>query len=94
MSTAIAAWGNSEAVRLPRDIMRSAGLRKGDKVEFAINAAGRIELVPEKREHRRVVPAKGISFETLFGNYDDSATAVAAWPNDDLYGAEWDAWSN
>ena len=94
MSTAIASWGNSEAVRLPRELMRSVGLRRGDKVNVVVNEAGRLELVPEKGEHRRSVPAKNITFETLFADYDGRKFEASAWPSDDLMGAEWDAWSN
>lgn len=96
MSTAIATWGNSEAVRIPRDVLKTAGLRKGDRVNLSLNAAGRIEIVPAAREHRRVRPAKNITFETLFDGYDASsveAASTGAWPSDDLVGAEWEAWS-
>lgn len=98
MATAIAAWGNSEAVRLPREVMRSAGLRRGDRVDLVVNESGRIELVPEKRAHRRVAPAKNVSFETLFAGWEGQESAFACapsgWPADDLVGAEWDAWSS
>lgn len=92
--TTIAPWGNSEAVRIPREILRSAGLRRGDQVSFAVNRSGRIEIVPQKQPHRRVEPTRGVSFDTLFKGYDGgSLNNSGAWPNDDLVGAEWDSWA-
>ena len=100
MSTAVATWGNSEAVRIPRDTLRKAGLRKGDRVSFAVNAHGRIEIVPERKEHRRAVPARGVSFETLFAGWEgagsggNAGSGAGGWPNDELVGAERDAWAS
>ena len=94
MATMIAPWGNSEAVRIPRDVLRSAGLRRGDQVRLEVNGRGRIEIVPQVQEHRRVEPARGITFDSLFKGYEgDRASNDAAWPNDDLVGAEWDSWA-
>lgn len=94
METTISTWGNSEAVRIPRDILRSVGLRKGDRVAFEVNSRGRIELVPGEASHRRVVPAKGVTFESLFRGYEGDAVAQSGgWPTEDMVGAEWDAWS-
>ena len=93
MGTAISTWGNSEAVRIPRETLRLAGLCKGDRVVFEINSRGRIELVPEELSHRRVMPAKGVTFDELFKHYDGGvADNAAAWPDDDILGAELDAW--
>ena len=94
MTTAIATWGNSEAVRIPRDILRRAGLRAGDRVDVSFTE-GVIEITPSARAHRRVAPAKGITFDTLFRGYEgDRLDNRDAWPSDDLVGAEWDAWSS
>lgn len=94
MSTPIAAWGNSEAIRIPREILRSVGLRKGDRVGFEVNARGRLEIVPEEEMHRRVVPARGVTFESLFRGHEDAGGSSAdAWPNEDMVGAEWESWS-
>ena len=110
MSTTIAAWGNSEAVRIPRETLRAVGLHKGDRVSFSVNERGNIEIVPQRADrvaHRCVAPARGITYETLFAGYDpDASGALAgpaasvaspsstpAWPNDDLTGAEYQAWA-
>ena len=41
----VARWGNSLAVRLPAHLVRSMGLKEGDKVELANSVADRIEIV-------------------------------------------------
>ncbi|WP_139650650.1 AbrB/MazE/SpoVT family DNA-binding domain-containing protein [Raoultibacter phocaeensis] len=94
METTISRWGNSEAVRIPREVLRLVGLRSGDQVGFEVNEQGRIELVPVEAAHRRIVPTKGVTFDALFKHYKGGvASSENAWPDDDLVGAEWDAWS-
>lgn len=100
MSTAIASWGNSEAIRIPQDMLRRAGLHKGDRVTFEINERGNLEIVPEEKEHRHVAPARGVTYESLFKDYDVSAAVKmpmpegeCTWPDDDMAGAEYEAWS-
>lgn len=94
MATTIAPWGNSEAVRIPRDVLRSAGLRRGDQVRFEVNPSGRIEIVPLKQPHRRMEPARGVTFDTLFKGYDGKRLDNGgAWPSNGLAGAERDSWA-
>lgn len=38
-------WGNSHAVRLPKDILRQADIREGDELEVRVEK-GRIALQP------------------------------------------------
>lgn len=93
MDTTIATWGNSEAVRIPREILRITGLGKGDRVSVQVNEKGCIEIAPKPREHRRVAPARGITYDALFKNYTGGRLENAgAWPDDSLVGAEKDAW--
>lgn len=92
--TKIATWGNSEAVRIPRSVLRAVGLGAGDDVEVRVNERNRIELVPKQQVHRRVRPTKGVSFDSLFAGYDPAKLPPApAWPDDDFVGAELEAWS-
>lgn len=102
MSTAISSWGNSDAVRIPQGVLRDAGLRRGDRVVVAVNERGNIELVPEAAAHRRVSPARGVTYEALFKGFDSSSMAAlreasrddgSAWLDEDLCGAEYEAWS-
>lgn len=49
------------------------------------------------RPHRRVKPKKGVTFQSLLTDWEpsgDGGQSVAAWPNDDLGGAEFEAWSH
>ncbi len=94
-ATTIAKWGNSEAVRIPKSILQALGLKSGDKVKVDTNEKGAIEITPAPREHRRVKPAKGITYESLFADYvynpEDSRSP---WPDHDMVGAEYEAWSH
>ena len=38
--TALAKWGNSTALRIPRKIAEKADLREGDEVDFEVEAPG------------------------------------------------------
>ena len=48
MRLQLAKWGNSLAVRLPRDCTQAAGLHEGDHVEAIIAQEGTIMLMPDK----------------------------------------------
>ncbi|WP_432762723.1 AbrB/MazE/SpoVT family DNA-binding domain-containing protein [Adlercreutzia murintestinalis] len=92
-ASSISSWGNSAAIRLPKSLLGAAGLRLGDKVNISTNAAGNIEIAPAQKEHRHVRPEPGITYETLFAHYAPANLPTDQWPNDDLIGAEYEAWS-
>lgn len=46
MNTAIAGWGNSVAIRIPKHLLKDTGLNKGDAVNLEVNERGNIEIVP------------------------------------------------
>ena len=46
MRLQVAKWGNSLAVRLPVECIRSAGLKEGDEVEAQLTPNGEIRLMP------------------------------------------------
>jgi antitoxin MazE len=95
MSTAIAQWGNSDAVRIPADKLRRVGLRRGDLVEVAVNQQGHLEIIPIQEAHRRIVPREKVSFEELFKGYSGGRLDNShAWPDEEMVGAETDAWSS
>lgn len=48
MRLQLAKWGNSLAVRLPKECTQAAGLHEGDRVEAIIAQEGAITLVPDK----------------------------------------------
>lgn len=95
-ATKISSWGNSDAVRIPRSLLKRVGLSSGDGVDVVVNERNNIEIVPRSRVHRRVKPMRGITFDSLFAGHDPSAwkaDASPAWPDDDMVGAEFEAWS-
>lgn len=94
MTTAVAMWGNSAAIRIPKMILRLVSLRQGDPVEITVNERGNIEISAARPAHRRVVARPGVTFESLFAGYDGPRhDSSEMWPDDDLVGAEERAWS-
>lgn len=52
MKTKAQKWGNSLAVRVPRDIVQQAGIHPDDALEVEV-VQGKIVLTPEKSAPRR-----------------------------------------
>lgn len=50
MVATISKWGNSLALRIPKDALDEAHLQEGDVVEIVAHDDGRIELVPRRGE--------------------------------------------
>ncbi len=48
----IAKWGNSLAVRIPRDVAEALGLKEGDEVELKAGREGTLELSRDERRER------------------------------------------
>ena len=46
MKTQVAKWGNSLAVRIPAECVRTLGLKAGDSVEAEVTSAGELRLSP------------------------------------------------
>lgn len=46
----IARWGNSLAVRIPKDVAEALGLNEGDEVKIAAGAPGTLDI---SRKHGR-----------------------------------------
>lgn len=90
--TKIATWGNSEAVRLPRKILKLLGITAGDSVDVVVNERNNIEIIQKEKAHRRVRPMRGITFESLFAGYEPRELPSDPWPHDELIGAEAKAW--
>jgi antitoxin MazE len=95
MGTAVATWGNSEAIRIPRSKLRRVGLKNGDQVTIEVNNKGNLEIIPIRTQHRRVIPLRRLSFEELFKDYGkDPLDNRDAWLSDDLIGVEMQAWGS
>ena len=82
MTARISKWGNSAAIRLPKEIMDFLSLHIGDSVQIIEeNNEIRITLIDEKKE-RLIAEAKRIKaqaskeFELLEGSLDDGLSHV------------------
>lgn len=92
MTTTIAVWGNSEAIRVPKEILRRAGLSKGDSVDFQVNEQGHIEVVPHKA-YRAGVRRRRLTFNDLFSGYTgEPLDNQDPWGDEAFVGSEKDAW--
>lgn len=93
MTTAVAQWGNSLAIRIPRSILNLVSLRQGDEVSISVNDRGNIEIAATQLKHRRVSPVQGVTFDSLFAGYEGArGDSADAWPSDNLVGEEREAW--
>jgi antitoxin MazE len=45
----VSKWGNSLAVRLPKDVVEALGLKEGDEVDFRVDPANTRSLAVVKR---------------------------------------------
>jgi antitoxin MazE len=59
--TQIAKWGNSLAVRIPRTIVKDAGLTEGDRLSLDLGADGSIVLRSSRRKYSLDELVAGIS---------------------------------
>lgn len=48
MITKLQKWGNSQGLRIPKDLLESAHLAQGDEVELSV-MEGKILITPEKQ---------------------------------------------
>lgn len=46
-------WGNSLAVRLPKNILNEAGIEQGTRLEFKCLSNGSVVLVPIKKKRKK-----------------------------------------
>ncbi len=61
MYTTIQKWGNSQAVRLPKDILEEANLQENDKVQIKVQD-GNVIIIPDKKRKtlaERIAEHKG-----------------------------------
>lgn len=45
-------WGNSLAIRIPRELAKDAGLAEGDQLELKLNKQGQIVLRPARPRYK------------------------------------------
>ena len=70
MRTQIARWGNSLAVRLPRQIAEGAGLGEGTAVEVEL-VDGVVRVVPSRPSYSLAELLAGITPENIPESFDD-----------------------
>lgn len=88
MTTTIGTWGNSAAIRIPRAILKLVSLGQGGRVDVRVNERGNIEISSASVSHRRVAPAQGITFDSLFAGYEGGRhDSSDAWPEGSMEGA-------
>ena len=68
--TQVARWGNSLAVRIPRAIVKDAGLVEGDRVSLDLDADGSIVLRSNRRRYSLDELVAGISKQNRHGETD------------------------
>jgi antitoxin component of MazEF toxin-antitoxin module len=91
MSTALATWGNSIAMRIPKDVLAAARLSGGDVVDVRINERGNIEVVPTV-SCRTGVRRHRVNFDEMFRDYQGGRRGFDdPWGDDGLAGAEKEA---
>jgi len=71
MRTEIARWGNSLAVRLPKQVLEQAGLAEGVAVELVVES-GTVVLRPTKPRYDIDKLLAGITSENLPESFDDA----------------------
>ena len=47
----VSKWGNSLAIRIPKAILKQAGLNEADSVALALDGDGEIVLCPTRRKY-------------------------------------------
>lgn len=52
MNLQIARWGNSLAMRIPAEIVRSIGIKEGDSVEASLTADGALTIRPARWDRK------------------------------------------
>jgi antitoxin MazE len=50
-TTQLSKWGHSLAVRIPRSVVQSAGLREGDRLKVGAADDGSVVIRPVRRKH-------------------------------------------
>jgi antitoxin MazE len=70
MRTQIARWGNSMAVRLPRQLAEAAGLREGTTVEIDV-VDGAVRISPTRPVYALSELLAGITAENIPESFDD-----------------------
>jgi antitoxin MazE len=50
----VAEWGNSLAIRIPKDVVDALRLKKGDEIEVRLAGERTVEIAPDDRRARAI----------------------------------------
>ena len=72
MKTQVAKWGNSMAVRIPKNVAEAAKLRPGDNLELSVEGSGTVKIRKKKgtsklRDLLREITTANLHTETDWG---------------------------
>ena len=71
MEAQVKAWGNSQGIRLSKEILENAGLRVNDKLIVEV-ADGSIVLKKKQKQHRhRTLEERAEEFQGKVGPYEE-----------------------
>ncbi len=65
MNLHIARWGNSLALRIPAEVVRSIGIKEGDSVEASLTADGGLAIRPAKWDRKSFAREVAETRETM-----------------------------
>jgi len=65
MNLRISKWGNSLAVRIPADYVRSIGIKEGDIVQTSLTSDGGISIHPAKWDRTAFVQEVSATRDTM-----------------------------
>ena len=70
MKTQLAKWGNSLAVRIPRNVAEAARLRQGDILEFTVSRTGTVRIRRKRSGPSLAQLIRGITPRNRHGEID------------------------
>lgn len=65
MNLQVAKWGNSLAVRIPAEYVRSIGIKEGDSVQASLTSDGGISIHPVKWDRKAFAQAVATSRDAM-----------------------------
>jgi antitoxin MazE len=69
-TTQLAKWGNSLALRIPKAVADSAGLRKGDPVSLRVSEDGELVVSAARRKYKLEALVSRITAKNRHGETD------------------------
>lgn len=61
MGVKVAEWGNSLAIRIPKDVVEALDLHKGDEIEVRVTGDGSLEVARDDRRAKAIAKIKELA---------------------------------